>query len=398
MKDESRPWRPRNTCSDGATRTVRSSLRKSGEETLRKFSATVSPNKKKSSWFARLQYYNPEGKRLHVCRSAKFKNEAEDLLEDLKRKYASGVIDSRHKTFAVLAEELKQTKYAAAQYSESGKKLSGVRNPQKLASTINKLEHFFGQKKLSSISLNDLERYRTERLKTVKVATANRELSLLRAMLNTAVRRKYLAASPFNYAEPGELISIAAEDSRDITISPTQEKALLEQCQSEGRRHLRALIITLIDSGSRLGELLNLKWSDVSFSKSYFEVVSYKGKNLTRRRVPLTSRTREAFLDLRQEPSVNAFRAADVDQTLVFGITSNVSKSFRAARCAAGLDFLRLHDLRHTAATRLASAGMNLAHVGQILGHANIKTTQRYVNQTNSVLDVARDILEKREA
>jgi len=35
---------------------------------------------------------------------------------------------------------------------------------------------------------------------------------------------------------------------------------------------------------------------------------------------------------------------------------------------------------------------------GQILGHANIKTTQRYVNQTNSVLDEAREILEKRKA
>jgi integrase len=108
--------------------------------------------------------------------------------------------------------------------------------------------------------------------------------------------------------------------------------------------------------------------------------------------------TSPVFLELRQKPSVNAFRKADTDQTLVFGITNNVRKSFGAARAGAGLGFLRLHDLRHTAATRLASAGMNLAHVGQILGHSNIKTTQRYVNQTDSVLDVAKDILEKRKA
>jgi integrase len=365
---------------------------------MQKLSATVTSNKKKTKWYARLQYYNPQGKRVGVCRSADFKYEAEELLEELKKKHASGVIDSRHKTFASLAEELKQTKYSPAQYSEGGQKLSGVRNPSKAASTINRLVAFFGQKKLSDITLNDLEKYRSERLQTVKIATVNRELSVLRAMLNTAVRRKYLFASPFIYAEPGELISVAAEDPRDVTITAEQEEALLQQCQTEGRRHLRVLLITLIDSGCRLGELLRLKWSDINFTQSNFEVTSYKGKNLTKRRVPLTTRTREAFLELREKPSVNAFRKNNTDGLLVFGITNNVKKSFGAARRDAGLEFLRLHDLRHTAATRLASAGMNLAHVGQILGHANIKTTQRYVNQTNSVLDVARDILEKREA
>jgi integrase len=365
---------------------------------MRKASATVTSNKNKSRWYARLQYYTPAGKRVGVCRSAEFKYEAEELLEELQKKYSSGVIDSRNKTFASLAEELKTTKYAAAKYSESGKKPSGVRNPLKAASTVKRLTDFFGEKKLSAISLGDLEKYRSERLQTVRIASANRELSLLRAMLNTAVRRKYLAVSPFNYAEPGELISVAAEDSRDVTITAEQEEALLGQCQSEGRRHSKALLITLIDSGCRLGELLRLKWSEVNFSQSNFEVTSYKGKNLSKRRVPLTSRTREAFLELRKRPSVNAFRKEDTDETLVFGITSNVKKSFGAARADAGLGFLRLHDLRHTAATRLASGGMNLAHVGQILGHSNIKRTQRYVNQTSSVLDVARDILEKRKA
>jgi len=100
----------------------------------------------------------------------------------------------------------------------------GVRNPRKYVSVINLLNSYFGSKKLSQITVSDLARFRNERLKTVKIATVNRELSLMRAMLSTAVQRKYLDVSPFDYAEPGELISVAAEDSRSVTITPDRKK------------------------------------------------------------------------------------------------------------------------------------------------------------------------------
>src|SRR5687768_10389586 len=96
---------------------------------MRKFSATITANKKRTKWYARLQYYNnATGKRVGVCRSADTKTEAQELLDALKAKYATGTLDARKKTFASLAEELQQSKYAPAQYSESGMKLSGVRN------------------------------------------------------------------------------------------------------------------------------------------------------------------------------------------------------------------------------------------------------------------------------
>src|ERR1044071_4041587 len=97
----------------------------------RKHSASVS--KSGDKWTARLQYYSPEGKRLSVIRTADFKHEAQELLDGLIKKHKAGVIHSRHKTFDDLATELKQTRYGPAKYSESGKKLSGVRNPLKVA-------------------------------------------------------------------------------------------------------------------------------------------------------------------------------------------------------------------------------------------------------------------------
>src|SRR6266542_2005988 len=93
------------------------------------------------------------------------------------------------------------------------------RAPQKVANTIARLSETFGDKRLASITLRDLEQYKTKRLEHVKIATVNRELFLLRAMLNTAVRRKYIEVSPFVYAQPGQPIDVEAEDSRDITVA-----------------------------------------------------------------------------------------------------------------------------------------------------------------------------------
>jgi integrase len=64
----------------------------------------------------------------------------------------------------------------------------------------------------------------------------------------------------------------------------------------------------------------------------------------------------------------------------VFGIIDNVKRSFTAARSKAGLNDLRFHDLRQTAATRLVGAHIPLSEVGRVLGHTQANTTYRYVN------------------
>jgi integrase len=71
---------------------------------------------------------------------------------------------------------------------------------------------------------------------------------------------------------------------------------------------------------------------------------------------------------------------------LVFGIEDNVKKSFTSACRRAGITGLHFHDLRHTAATRWIQAGIPVTTVSRLLGHADIKTTYRYVNPTPQML------------
>jgi integrase len=214
------------------------------------------------------------------------------------------------------------------------------------------------------------------------------------------IANDWLVRSPFSRAKRGELIPVAHETQRTTVLSSADEKKLLAQCQTNRRRHLKALIIAALDSGCRRGELLRLTWADVDFKASRFAVTSYKGKTVKTRVVPMTTRLREALLDLRSKPSTSAFRRLRdgelPDQTLVFGIVTNIKRSFEGARADAGLPLLHFHDLRHTTGTRLSAGGMSTALVGEILGHSDPKTTYRYINRTSDTVRDAAAILNKR--
>jgi integrase len=109
--------------------------------------------------------------------------------------------------------------------------------------------------------------------------------------------------SPFAKAKKGELITVAHESKRTITASHDDEQKLLDKCNTEKRKHLKALIIAAVDTGCRQGELLRLAWKNVDFQANTLEVTSYKGKTVCKRVVPISDRLRAALLDLRTKPS-----------------------------------------------------------------------------------------------
>ena len=359
----------------------------------------------KVEYLARLRYYDGEtGVRKEKSKSALTISEAKRLLRDMEDEFESGgqtAMESDHMTFAELAKHCKETRYCEAQFDNEGRKIIGVRGKDTIDSHIKALEEYFGSDKLRDIRVANLRAYRKHRLfcknrhgKRLSVATVNRELSTMRAMLNEAMVNDWILLNPFKKVRPGELISIADERKRETILTPVEEKALLAACATRLRRHLRVLVIAALDTGARQGELLKLRWSDIAFDEGVIKnVTSYKGKTVQRREVPLTGRLRAALLDLKEKRGAATFRRSHKsgnkpDSSLVFSVTSNVQNSWRAARKDANLEHVRFHDLRHTAATRLAQT-MQLALVGQVLGHSDPKTTHRYVNTTREVIKQA---------
>lgn len=359
----------------------------------------------KVEYLARLMYRDSEtGARKEKSKSALTVSEAKRCLKDLEEEFERGgqrAVETDHMTFVDLVKHCKETRYCEAQFDSEGRKIIGVRGKDTIDSHIKALEEYFGSDKLRDIRVANLRAYRKHRLfcknrhgKRLSVATVNRELSTMRAMLNEAMVNDWILVNPFKKVRPGELISIADERKRETILTPVEEKALLAACATRLRRHLRVLVIAALDTGARQGELLKLRWSDIDFDESVIKnVTSYKGKTVQRREVPLTGRLRAALLDLKEKRGAATFRRSHKsgnkpDSSLVFSVTSNVQNSWRAARKDANLEHVRFHDLRHTAATRLAQT-MQLALVGQVLGHSDPKTTHRYVNTTREVIKQA---------
>jgi integrase len=317
-------------------------------------------------------------------RRAENKSHGERILEDLRREYqdnGASSLDSHGMTFENLANYCISNYFCEAQYDTEGRKVAGVRGRAEALGLLKPLIERFGRKQLRAISHGDLVRYRADRLKTKtrrnttrSIATVNRELSKMRRMLNIAEREGWIIKSPFLKGD--SLISVADEQQRERILSRVEEQRLLAACDTPKRNHLRALIIAALDTGARQGELFNLVWDNVDLEARTLRVTSYKGKTVQRRDVPITNRL---LIELEKLRATKPDASGD---SLVFGITDNVKWSFRAARKEAGLEDVRFHDLRHTAATRLIGLSISLAETGRILGHSNPQTTYRYTNLT----------------
>ena len=123
----------------------------------------------------------------------------------------------------------------------------------------------------------------------------------------------------------------------------------------------------------RQGEIFSLRWKDADLENRLVNLRAFHTKTMKERQVAITTR-----LAIKLE--ILKAGAPDNPNGLVFGTLDNVKRSFTAARSKAGLNDLRFHDLRHTAATRLVGAHIPLSEVGRILGHTQANTSYRYVN------------------
>jgi integrase len=134
----------------------------------------------------------------------------------------------------------------------------------------------------------------------------------------------------------------------------------------------------LLLSGARLGEVLGLTWDQLDLAAGVWTKPSSHTKQKREHRVPLSAPARQLLVDIHatSEPSPYVFRAH-------FG-ESRPAGDIRGAWAAlcktAGISGVRIHDLRHTYASMLASAGLSLPVIGALLGHTKPQTTARYAH------------------
>ena len=133
-----------------------------------------------------------------------------------------------------------------------------------------------------------------------------------------------------------------------------------------------------IYSGPRRGELLKLRWSNVDFDLNAINFTETKTNK--DRSVPMEPIVEEALLELRDQAGETEFVFTNPDTGTRY---TDIKKSFSAACREAGITNFTFHDLRHTFGTRLADAGVDVVKIKELMGHASIVTTMRYIHATD---------------
>jgi integrase len=137
---------------------------------------------------------------------------------------------------------------------------------------------------------------------------------------------------------------------------------------------LRLIILIALTTGMRIAEIFALIWSDVLYREELICVRS-KLKRGKIRYVPLTP---QLAAELRRYPTVIGEERIFPPKRGAKGERQRVEKSFDTILEMAGIEDFRFHDLRHTFASWYMMNGGDLYELAKILGHSNIKTTERY--------------------
>lgn len=212
---------------------------------------------------------------------------------------------------------------------------------------------------------------------------------LLREAFNQAVRWQLLARNPCDAVEPPRPPRAEAQ-----VLDEQEVRRMLDAARAES---LYALFHTAVTTGARLGELLALRWQDLDFERDRMSIARtvrrYPDKGYvfsapkthrSRRPISLDADTKLVLQEHRHHQIEQRLLVGPAynDQDLVFatptGTTlgdSTVRTTFTRILRTAGLKRVRLHDLRHTAATLMLKAGVNPKVVSDRLGHSTISIT-----------------------
>ena len=198
---------------------------------------------------------------------------------------------------------------------------------------------------------------------------ANRLLEVVRKMYNLG--RKW-GLVPHDKANPASGVERFPETKRRRFVTPDELPQLSKAIDQEVDEYVRHAVWLLLLTGLRRGELLNAKWSDIDWKQRTLSIP--KTKNGEALLAPLShaaiSRLK-AVPRLQDNPYIICGRKAG--QHLV-----NLKEAWGRIRTAAGLNDLRIHDLRRTVGSWLVRDGASLHLVGSVLNHKDQKTTAGY--------------------
>ncbi len=239
---------------------------------------------------------------------------------------------------------------------------------------------FFSEFPVLRLTKSLTEEFRKRRHfgKTIKDATVNRDLSVLRHILYWAVDEQLLPANPL-----ARMKMVRERRTRRQVLSISEEELLL----AAAKEHLRGMTIAALDTGMRRGEITSQRWEDVDFARKLLFVTHSKTPEGESREIPLTDRLHKLLLSMQQP------------EGLIFGFRGKpvriIKRSWKTALKNAKVRHVRFHDLRHTFNTRLMEAGVLQEIRMALMGHS--PGSKVHATYTHIELPAKREAIRKLE-
>jgi len=236
----------------------------------------------------------------------------------------------------------------------------------------------FANRYLDTICRQDIQKMHYDRRAAgAAPGSANRLLIMMRYIFNLALKWE-VPGIKANPCAGVPLLEVNNKKERYLSIEEAQR--LYEAvCKSENTM-LKYIVPMLILTGARKREVLDAKWQDFDFTRRIWRIpMSKSGKA---RHVPLSDGALTVLSTMpRNLKTDHVFANPQTDKPYV-----SIFVAWNTARKHAGLADVRMHDLRHSFASLLINSGRTLYEVQHILGHTQVKTTQRYAHLSQDTL------------
>jgi integrase len=253
-----------------------------------------------------------------------------------------------------------------------------------------------GNKKVADLRHADVERLHRKITAHGTPTRANRTAALLSKAFSLAVRWEWRGDNPVKGIERN------IEEKRNRYLAGDELRRLTEALAVYPNQGAANAIRLLLLTGSRRGEVLGAEWGQFDLEAGVWVKPSSHTKQKKEHRIPISAPVRQLLAEMKgsadrraaetnREPSPFLFpaprRARAARQGP--GHMVEVKGAWRGICKLAGLSGVRVHDLRHSYASILASAGLSLPVIGALLGHSNQSTTQRYSHLLDDPLRAA---------
>jgi len=225
----------------------------------------------------------------------------------------------------------------------------------------------FGDMPLSAITPLLVEQYQAKLLdKALQPSTVNHYTATLGHIFTKAVKWKYTTKE---VSADIHIEKLKVNNGRLRYLSKEEASKLLAMCRvSAVAYYLYPIVVIALNTGMRKGEILSLEWRMIDFKTGFVRLEDTK--NGEKRNVPLNNTVIEVLKPL----------ARAIDDGKIFAGSLRHWGAFELAVRKAGIKDFHFHDLRHTFASWMVMAGVDIYTLKDILGHKTISMTLRYAH------------------